>query len=496
MADRRPRLSLRWQLAIGIAVVLLLVEGATFVAVYRGTGAELRAQIDRELRNDADGFSRRGIPRGATPRQALAVARRYVDAQPFRASARLYFATIPGPGVATNEPELLGLTHEPDEPATRQADEKRQALALRRARPGLSTVRLGDVGHLRLYVQRVSLKGQRPATIGVGEPLRPAERAQADVAGTFAIAGTATLVAALLVSYLMSTRLTRPLRRMATVAARVDAGDLSPRIATTHTRDEIGVLASAFDRMLDRLDDAFSRQRAFVSDASHELRTPLTIIRGQLEVLARQANHTAADVHRVERLVQTEVARMEHLVDDLLILARADEGQFVNTQEIDVEHYLRQLFERTHNTADRRFETAAMPAGRLLADPDKLAQALRNLFANAIEHTEPGGLVRLTARARNRCLIITVEDDGPGIPVQERERVFDRFYRTDASHSRRTGGTGLGLPIVRAIIEGHDGTVEIHPRSGGGTSVRITLPRFVALLSSETTGASRATPAG
>jgi signal transduction histidine kinase len=312
----------------------------------------------------------------------------------------------------------------------------------------------------------------------VGEPLEPAERAQRGVAGTFLVAGTLTLIAALIAAFVVATRTARPLRRMAGVAARVDGGDLSPRMDTTGPRDEIRVLAESFDHMLDRLQDAFARQQEFVADASHELRTPLTVIRGQLEVLARQPNPTPEDVRRVEGLVLTEVLRMQRLVDDLLLLARADERGFLEPRTIEVRPFAEELLDGMSATADRRFEVGDLPEGRIAADPDRLAQAIRNLLRNAIEHTGPGGLVRLAGTARGGRVTLTVDDDGPGIPPEQRERVFDRFHRTDPARSRTAGGMGLGLSIAEAIVAGHGGTIRALESPERGARIAIELPGF------------------
>src|SRR5581483_10588695 len=220
---------------------------------------------------------------------------------------------------------------------------------------------------------------------------------------------------------------------------------------------EVTVLAESFNHMLDRLEEAFSSQREFVADASHELRTPLTVIRGQLEVLAAQEHPDEEEVRRVERLAQAEITRLSRMVDDLLLLTQAERVDFLRPEAIDVRPFVDELWDGLSLTAERRFELAAVPAGRLRGDPDRLAQAVRNLAGNAIEHTAgPGGLVRLEVEtlAGDR-LRFTVIDDGPGIPESERERIFKRFHRLDSGRSRARGGTGLGLSIVRAIAEAH-----------------------------------------
>src|SRR5438270_4082055 len=290
MPPRGPRLrSLQWRLAAAIAAILVVAVGVTFFAIYRGTGAQLRAQTDRELRADVAGFLAHGVPARATDRRTLAVTgQRYATAQPFEAAARLLIEQIPGGPVVTNQREVLGLGHE-RESAEQRSEERRQSAALLRAPIGYSTVPIADVGEVRLLKRTATHAGRAVAVVGVGEPIEFANRAQRGVASTFAVLGSLTLAAALMASYFAAARLSRPLRNMSSIAARVDAGDLSPRIAAAGPRDEVRILSDAFDHMLDRLESAFARQREFVSDASHELRTPLTVIRGQLEVLARES---------------------------------------------------------------------------------------------------------------------------------------------------------------------------------------------------------------
>ena len=307
-------------------------------------------------------------------------------------------------------------------------------------------------------------------------PLSPVEDAQAEVERTFFLAGGLALVAALLGGYLVAARTAAPLRRMAATAATVDAGDLSPRIGPERAAAvEARTLAEAFDRMLDRLDCAFSRQRQFVSDASHELRTPLTAIRGQLEVLAHDEAPSAAEVRRVERIVMTEVGRLERLVDDLLVLARLDEEAPLALEEIAVAPYLRDFGN------DRSLGPVAVgevPAGVLRADPERLTQVVRNLLANARRHAGTTGIVEISAIAPGPRLTIRVDDDGPGILPAERERVFDRFQRSEASRDRASGGSGLGLAIARAIVELHGGRIWAERSPLGGARLAFELPGF------------------
>jgi two-component system, OmpR family, sensor kinase len=488
---------LRWRLAGWIAVVMLACTGITFVAVYRGTGTQLRRQIDQEIAGDAAELEHNLTSSHArSPAQVAHAASGYIHDQPFSASSTFLFAIVPGAGTSTNRPELFGSVRPDDgETAAEQAQENRLARQLLTVPTGYATLALPDVGNLRLLKRVVYLpggdrrgaggaaKGGERVTIGVGEPLASVMHAQHGVARAFILAGILALVGALLGGYLIGTRVSRPLRRMAAVAARVDAGDLHPRIRDLGGQgDEVRVLADAFNHMLDRLTDAFAGQRAFVADASHELRTPLTVIRGQLEVLASQASPSGAEVRRVEHLLQAEIARISRLVDDLLLLAKAEQTQFLRIEPIGLADYVQELWDGMSLLARRRFELGPVPQGTLRADPDRLAQALRNLIGNAIDHTvSERGLVRMLVEAAPRGSVrFVVEDDGPGIPLAQRERIFDRFYRTDAARDRASGGTGLGLAIVRAIAEAHGGRVAAGRSPEGGGRIEIELPRFAA----------------
>jgi signal transduction histidine kinase len=344
---------------------------------------------------------------------------------------------------------------------------------------------------MRLFARAIEIGGAGAGAVNVGgarlvvaaaQPLTLVASAQHDVARAFLLAGIAVLVLALLASYLAGSRVSAPLRRMAGVATRVDAGELDPRMELEPGRaDEVRVLAESFNHMLDRLAEAFASQRAFIADASHELRTPLTVIRGQLEVLAAAPHPSQEEVRRVERLVQAEIGRISRLVDDLLLLAQAERADFLRPEPVDLPAFVADLWDGLSLTADRRFELGPVPDGRLNADPDRLAQALRNLARNAIEHTDDGdGLVRLDViQLASGRIRFTVSDDGPGIPAAERERVFERFHRVDAARSRAAGGAGLGLAIVRAVAEAHGGHVHAREREdGSGAQVELVLPGF------------------
>jgi two-component system, OmpR family, sensor kinase len=308
-----------------------------------------------------------------------------------------------------------------------------------------------------------------------GPSISPIADAQSDVEKTFLLVGAAALVAALLAGYLVAARAAAPLRRYAATAARIDAGDLTPRLDPDPASPaELRTLAVTFNHMLDRLDRAFARQREFVSDASHELRSPLTAIRGQLEVLGRAEQPTPAEVRRVQELTMAELGRVERLVEDLLSLARLDEGERLEARALELAPLLRDLADSGSGCELER----PLAAGRLEADPDLIAQVVRNLLENARRHAGPGGRVSLSARARGGALTVSVDDDGPGIPPSERERVFDRFHRSEAARDRGSGGSGLGLAISRSIVELHGGRIWAEQSPLGGARISFELPGF------------------
>jgi signal transduction histidine kinase len=314
---------------------------------------------------------------------------------------------------------------------------------------------------------------------GEGSAISPIEDAQSDAEKTFLAVGGATLLAALLAGYLLAARTASPLRRFAATAAEVDAGDLSPRLESNPaSAAELRTLAEAFNHMLDRLDLAFARQRQFVSDASHELRSPMTAIRGQIEVLARNDSPSPEEIRRVEAMTMAEMRRVERLLDDLLALARLDEETEPSMDATEAAPFLRGLAAANQE----RMEIGELASGTVRIDPDLIAQVVRNLLSNAHRHAGLDGRVALSATAEGTVLTVMVDDDGPGVPDEERERVFDRFHRSESSRDRASGGSGLGLGIARSIVEMHGGRIWIEDSPLGGARVCFELPGFMATV--------------
>ncbi len=309
---------------------------------------------------------------------------------------------------------------------------------------------------------------------GTGAEISPISDAQEEVERTFFLVGGMALVAALIGGYLIAAHTASPLRRMAATAEEVRSGNLTPRLPEEPAAPpELRALIAGFNRMLERLDLAFSRQRRFVSDASHELRTPLTAIRGQLEVLAANPDPGAEEVQRVEAVTLAEVERMERLVEELLALARLDEGAEMDVVEVDLDALLREVA-----AGGSSVEVGELAPVHVAGSPELLARVVANLLANARRHAGDSGRVRLGAARTNGRVSVSVDDDGPGIPAAERERVFERFHRIDSARSRDAGGSGLGLAISREIVAAHGGRIWAEESPLGGARVAFELPAF------------------
>lgn len=294
--------------------------------------------------------------------------------------------------------------------------------------------------------------------------------------------GMSLLIAAAITLPLMRVAL-RPLTEMERASTQIAQGALSLRLQVPPTRDEIGRLALAFNRMVAQLEAAFARQKQFVADASHELRTPITVLSGNLEMLLLGID--AGDSQASRRLLQNmyaEVERMRRLVEDLLTLTRMDEGRMqLHPGDIDVAQFCAELCEQAQQLSYGQTIACEVPADvpLMCADRDRLRQVLLNVLDNALKYTPSSGHIRLAARYDAPQVVIEVHDTGVGIPSEALPYVFERFYRADPARGRsaqQKGGAGLGLAIAKSLVEAHDGQIAIASEPGQGTTVTICLP--------------------
>jgi signal transduction histidine kinase len=280
------------------------------------------------------------------------------------------------------------------------------------------------------------------------------------------------VVVVALVTWFAVGRALAPVEAIRREVDEISAAQLHRRVPQPKADDEIGRLAATMNRMLKRLESARNSQRRFVSDASHELRSPITTIRQHAEVaLAHPDRMTAAELAEV---VLAEQQRMQRLVDDLLLLARADENVPLARETLDLDDLAFEEGRRLRSATSKRVDTSGVSAARVQGDADALRRMMSNVGENAVRHAS--SRVDIALAERGDEAVLTIDDDGPGIPESERARVLRRFVRLDEARSRDEGGSGLGLAIVDEVVRAHGGSVSIERAPLGGARIRITLP--------------------
>lgn len=268
-----------------------------------------------------------------------------------------------------------------------------------------------------------------------------------------------------------------PLRRMIVTCRSIAGGDLSQRANLPDHRGEVGQLALAFDDMVDRIEASFATQRRFAADAAHELRTPLTALEGSLEVLLRGSQDDPMAVNRLTQGMYREVTRLSRLTEQLLDMTRLDVPVALHSRSVELASLLDEFIQQAQLLAGERMLLLERgPDVTFPADPDALKQAFFNLVDNSIQHTPETGTIRLGWRHIPGSVEIWVADDGEGIAAADLPHIFEPFYRGDRSRSRRRGGTGLGLALVRTIAKSHHGHVAVKSYQGDGTRFTVTLP--------------------
>jgi signal transduction histidine kinase len=282
--------------------------------------------------------------------------------------------------------------------------------------------------------------------------------------------------ASLGIGWVLSGRVLRPVRSITRTTEDIQATDLKRRINLNGPRDELKDLADTIDTMLDRLEEAFRAQRQLIDDASHELRSPLTIIRANVDAVLADPGASEEERARAVAIVDRATTRMTRLVEDLLASARRQGGAFADA-DLDLARVVREACEEYAAPAAARRVTIARDLARgleMTGDADALRRSVANLLSNAVRLSPSGGTIQVAAGRSEGWLWAAVRDDGPGLEEADRERVFDRFWRGEAS--RRDRHTGLGLAIVRQIVESHGGRVAVFSRPGEGATFVLWLP--------------------
>lgn len=278
----------------------------------------------------------------------------------------------------------------------------------------------------------------------------------AQVVATMSAVGVGAILVASVAAWFGAGRILAPIRRLTETAETISDRDLDRRIEVTGD-DDVARLGRTFNAMLDRLQHAFATQRRFLNDIGHELRTPITIVRGHLEVLGDDPEERRQTVE----LVVDELERMRRLVDDLVVLAKAEQPDFLDRSTIDVAEFADELVRKAERLADREWRLETTDTGTLEADRQRLTQAVVQLAQNAVDHTEPGDRITLGSSIVDGHVHLWIRDSGPGFNGTDPRRLFDRFT------SGRKEGTGLGLSIVKAIANAHGGDVDAREAPGG-----------------------------
>jgi two-component system, OmpR family, sensor kinase len=444
-------LPVRLRLTLPFAVAMAVVLAAMGFFVYVRVGGALLASIDQNLRAQAgESADHLGRGRGVIDRDAPSGI---TVAQLVASNGRVLQSVPP------HLPPLLSATI--------------RVRALDGKRVWWSSHIAGRSGDWRLLA--VAARGHtNHAVLVVAQTLGPREDALHRLARELVLGGPAALALAILAGYLLAAAALRPVEAMRRRAAAITASTPGTRLPVPSGRDEVSKLAETLNDMLQRLEAAFEHERRFVADASHELRTPLALLRTELELaLRRPRSH--AELEDALRSAAEETERLTHLAEDLLLIARSDQGELpVRRTRISAREVLEDVAARFEGLARERGRSVAVSSGAdafVDADPSKLERALGNLVDNALAYGE--GAVELFVHVNGERVELHVADEGPGFPPGFAARAFDRFSRAD--EARSPGGAGLGLAIVEVIARTHGGRAAVANRDGHGADAWITL---------------------
>lgn len=480
--DRLPHsLSLRTQLVLVTSVLIALAIAVTSLVAISALRAQMVHQLDEEMKASSSSLISSVGTSQTRQDGAVGSYRVYVLDQ----HGNVLHSIAGADQQAENEPVLTGWDSE-------KVKKYHETGTTVNSRTGSNDWRIMPIS------LESSTNGQASSMV-IALPLKQTNQVVALVGVlTFAF-GLATLAAAIAMTWVIVTRTFEPLARVEQTAAKIAAGDLSQRIEDYNPSNEIGNLAISLNTMLAQIESSFNAQakseakmRRFVGDASHELRTPLVSIRGYSELYRQGALPNDEAVATAMGRIESESKRMGQLVEDLLTLARIDERRESKLAPFDLFHLAVDASNDAYATSPDRevslvglTDDVAPTSAPVIGDESRMRQVVANLLTNAMRYTPAGTPLEIAVGVREDVpgyplSVIEVRDHGPGIHGEDRERVFERFYRTDTSRSRETGGTGLGLSIVAAILEQHDGSVHIEETSGGGATFVISLPFYPA----------------
>lgn len=444
-------------LAWFVAVVAIAVVSSVFVG-RQVLLARLDARIDSELRQEVEELRRlatgddpaTGQPFGGEVERIFDL---YVLRNVAYQNERVFFYT----DGAAYRAEQLPPGYEPP------ADLERQWASAEQSERGEFTSGAGEVDYLAAPLQQDG-ETRGVFVVAIYGDIDRDEIAQ--VVETMGLAGVVAIVVAAGIAWFGAGRILAPIRRLTQTAETISERDFRQRIEVDGD-DDVARLGRTFNAMLDRLQKAFASQRQFLSDVGHELRTPITIVRGHLEVLGDDPDERRETI----ALVVDELERMRRLVDDLVVLAKAEQPDFLNLAPVDAGDLAQEIIRKAEGLADRSWRLESSDEGVIVADRQRLTQAAVQLAQNAVQHTDDGDTIVLGASLVDDEAHFWVRDTGPGFGGSDPRRLFERFV------GERNDGTGLGLAIVKAIAEAHGGDVTAREAPGGGALFTIAVPR-------------------
>ncbi|RZT27656.1 signal transduction histidine kinase [Kribbella sp. VKM Ac-2569] len=462
MADRRPVVSARVRIIGWMFGVLTLALGALVFLTWQVLAARADDSADDELTHEANKFRAfAASPAAASFQRPEDLLDRWLQSNLPDDSEALFT-------IVNGNPYHRSQGSPPARLDTDAAFVRRLAGATEPAYGWIDST----AGRVRYGVLPVRI-GAQPvrAQLVVLEFRDLIAKPSMEAARALVIIAAITLVLAAGASWLVTGRVLAPIRQLRTTAERISETDLRRRIDVVGN-DDVAHLARTFNTMLDRLEDAFVAQREFVDNAGHELRTPITVIRGHLELMGDDPRDRA----ETKALVLDELARMNRMVDDLLVLAKSDRPGFLELGEVNLTELVVEVVAKARPLAERAWRVAATADATILADGQRLTQALMQLVSNAVRHTKTDDRIEVGSYLdADGSVLLWVADSGPGVPPEDRERIFERFARGTAQ--RRTEGAGLGLAIVRSIARAHGGDVRL--AAGPGARFELTLPAGV-----------------
>ncbi|MDT0156223.1 ATP-binding protein [Microbacterium sp. ARD32] len=486
---RRGPWSLRGRLLLGLTLLVAAIAVTNGVLTVTASHSQLIARLDQQLI-------------GAAERTRMVFDRAPGDRPPRDQPPRPVTEFLPGQGAGAIgllvvEGKTLSAGYVADDGTAHDFSDKQldALLALDAAHTAVTIDLGGDLGDYRV----IRTEADRGRVVAVnGLSLRDVEQTTASLIANTALVSAAGLLLAVLLGWLIIRVAIRPLDRVAGIATRVSQHPMESKVsvpervpaADTSPRTEVGRVGLALNDLLNSVEQALvardageQKLRRFISDASHELRTPLAVIRGYTDLAEGDAIDVPEPLRRPLQRIGAESVRMTSMVEDLLLLARLDEGRELRREPTAVAAVLADAVADAHVAGPEHVWQLDLPEHMLEvevdADPERLHQVFSNLLGNARTHTPAGTRVQVRMQADASTATVEVIDDGPGIPADALPDLFERFTRVDHSRTRDTGGAGLGLAIVRAIVEAHGGTVEVQSESGR-TCFRVLLPRSAA----------------